>query len=231
MEQRVYAREQAAQPYTRPSSHANSLFRTRAIFTRELRYSEPGAPAHSNSVNMRNRGPTCGTGHSRTPDPPSHANSAIPNPGHFIRTWTRYSEPASSSGHVTAISGAWANPAHMQNSGLTCETGVYLVEQHGRFRIGPPVRMPVRRHEHCRHRALRVSDAGLQQSSGGYVPRRRGSPRVPRGGNARVAPEKMKGRWTPGSSDATYAASWRRTENEGNTNPKVTKIINTNPRV
>ena len=84
-------------------THANPLFRTRAISSaREpaipnpghlirtwTRYSEPGRPRpHAEQrVNMRNRGSTRGTGgtavhqtHYITREP------AIPNPGHLIRT-------------------------------------------------------------------------------------------------------------------------------------------------
>ena len=56
--------------------------------------------------------------------------------GLLIRTWTRYSEPGPPHPHVDPLFRAWAissarepaipslgNPAHMQNSGLTCGTG------------------------------------------------------------------------------------------------------------
>ena len=51
--------EQGAQPYTRPTtSHANPLFRTRAISSAR----EPAIPSLGNTAHMRNRGFTCGTG-------------------------------------------------------------------------------------------------------------------------------------------------------------------------
>ena len=120
------------------------------------RYSEPG-PSHPH-VDPLFRAwaipPTCGTGglhagqrvyarnrgHSRTPDPLHH-------------TRTRYSEPGPSHPHVNPLFQAWAsssarepaipslgNPAHMQNSGLTCGTGGLPAEQqravpHGAARL------------------------------------------------------------------------------------------------
>ena len=96
--------EQGAQPYTRPAtSHANPLFRTRAISSaREpaipslghlirtwTRYSEPGQhrPHAEQRVNMQNRGFTCGTGGTAVHQTRYFTREpAIPNPGHLIRT-------------------------------------------------------------------------------------------------------------------------------------------------
>ena len=120
-------------------THANPLFRTRAISSARgpaipslghlirtwTRYSEPGRPRpHAEQrVNMRNRGSTRGTGgtavhqtHYITREP------AIPNPGHLIRTWTRYSEPGRPRPHAE-------QRVNMQNRGSTCGTGGTAVHQ------------------------------------------------------------------------------------------------------
>ena len=72
---------------------------------------------------MRNRGSTRGTGgtavhqtHYITREP------AIPNPGHLIRTWTRYSEPGQPRPHAE-------QRVNMRDSGFTCGTGGTAVHQ------------------------------------------------------------------------------------------------------
>ena len=72
---------------------------------------------------MQNRGSTRGTGgtavhqtHYITREP------AIPNPGHLIRTWTRYSEPGRPRPHAE-------QRVNMQNRGSTCGTGSTAVHQ------------------------------------------------------------------------------------------------------
>ena len=72
---------------------------------------------------MRNRGSTRGTGgtavhqtHYITREP------AIPNPGHLIRTWTRYSEPGRSRPHAE-------QRVNMRNSGFTRGTEGTAVHQ------------------------------------------------------------------------------------------------------
>ena len=72
---------------------------------------------------MRNRGSTRGTGgtavhqtHYITREP------AIPNPGHLIRTWTRYSEPGRPRPHAE-------QRVNMRNSGFTCGTEDTAVHQ------------------------------------------------------------------------------------------------------
>ena len=105
---------QRTQPYTRPTtSHANPLFRTRAISSAR----EPAIPNLGNPAHMRNSGLTCGTAGLRA--------------GQRTQPYTR---PATS--HVDPLFRAWAissargpaipslgDPAHMRNSGLTCGTG------------------------------------------------------------------------------------------------------------
>ena len=125
--------EQGAQPYTRPTtSHANPLFRTRAISSAR----GPAIPSLGDPAHMRNSGLTCGTAGLRagqraqpyTRPATSHANPlfrtraissarepAIPNPGHLIRTWTRYSEPGRPRPHAE-------QRVNMRNSGFTCGT-------------------------------------------------------------------------------------------------------------
>ena len=122
--------EQGAQPYTRPTtSHANPLFRTRAISSAR----EPAIPSLGNTAHMRNSGLTCGTA--------------------GLRAEQR---------------------VNMRNRGFTCETAT------GGPAWGRPSCMPARRSRALW--ALRVSDAGLQQSLRGSCPwrGRRGLPRVPR---------------------------------------------------
>ena len=150
-----------------PSSldtHAGLLIRT------WTRYSEPGRPRpHAEQrVNMRNRGFTCGTGGTAvhqtryiTREP------AIPSLGLLIRTWTRYSEPGQHRPHAE-------QRVNMRNRGFTCGTAT------GGPAWGRPSCMPARRSRALW--ALRVSDAGLQQSLRGSCPwrGRRGLPRVPR---------------------------------------------------
>ena len=158
-------------------THANPLFRTRAISSAR----GPAIPSLGNTAHMRNSGLTCGTGglraeqgHSRTPDPLHH-------------TWTRYSEPRPSHPHVNPLFRAWATPptcrtgglraeqrVNMRNSGFTCGTAT------GGPAWGRPSCMPARRSRALW--ALRVSDAGLQQSLRGSCPwrGRRGLRRVPR---------------------------------------------------
>ena len=134
------------------------------------RYSEPGQhrPHAEQRVNMRNRGSMCGTGGTAvhqtryiTREP------AIPNPGLLIRTWTRYSEPGRPRPHAE-------QRVNMRNRGFTCGTAT------GGPAWGRPSCMPARRSRALW--ALRVSDAGLQQSLRGSCPwrGRRGLPRVPR---------------------------------------------------
>ena len=122
--------EQGAQPYTRPTtSHANPLFRTRAISSAR----EPAIPSLGNTAHMRNSGLTCGTA--------------------GLRAEQR---------------------VNMRNRGFTCGTAT------GGPAWGRPSCMPARRSRALW--ALRVSDAGLQQSLRGSCPwrGRRGLPRVPR---------------------------------------------------
>ena len=121
---------QGAQPYTRPTtSHANPLFRTRAISSAR----GPAIPSLGDPAHMRNSGLTCGTAGLRagqraqpyTRPATSHANPlfrtraissarepAIPNPGHLIRTWTRYSEPGRPRPHAE-------QRVNMRNRGFT----------------------------------------------------------------------------------------------------------------
>ena len=177
--------EQEAQPYTRPTtSHANPLFRTRAISSAR----GPAIPSLGNTAHMRNSGLTCGTEGLRaeqgaqpyTRPATSHANPlfrtraissarepAIPNPGHLIRTWTRYSEPGQHRPHAE-------QRVNMRNRGFTCETAT------GGPAWGRPSCMPARRSRALW--ALCVSDAGRQRSLRGSCPwrGRRGLPRVPR---------------------------------------------------
>ena len=112
--------EQGAQPYTRPTtSHANPLFRTRAISSaREPAIPSLGAPAH-----MQNSGLTCGTEGLRA------GQGAQP----YTRPTTSHANPlfrtrASSSARGPAIP-SLGDPAHMRNSGLTCGTGGLPAEQ------------------------------------------------------------------------------------------------------
>ena len=106
-------------------THANPLFRTRAISSaREpaipslghlirtwTRYSEPGQhrPHAEQRVNMRNRGSTRGTG-------------AQP----YTRPATSHVDPLFRTRAISSARGPailnLGNPAHMRNSGLTCGT-------------------------------------------------------------------------------------------------------------
>ena len=112
--------EQGAQPYTRPTtSHANPLFRTRAISSAR----EPAIPSLGNTAHMQNSGLTCGTGGLRA------EQGAQP----YTRPATSHANPlfrtrASSSAREPAIP-SLGNTAHMQNSGLTCGTEGLRAEQ------------------------------------------------------------------------------------------------------
>ena len=105
--------EQEAQPYTRPTtSHANPLFRTRAISSAR----GPAIPSLGNPAHMRNRGFTCGTAVLRA------GQGAQP----YTRPATSHANPlfrtrASSSARGPAIP-SLGDPAHVRNSGLTCGT-------------------------------------------------------------------------------------------------------------
>ena len=137
-----------------PSSldtHAGLLIRT------WTRYSEPGQPRpHAEQrVNMRNSGLTCGTGgtavhqtHYITRGP------AIPNPGHLIRTWTRYSEPGQPRPHAE-------QRVNMRNRGFTCGTAT------GGPAWGRPSCMPARRSRALWHCASATQVGG--GVSGGHV--------------------------------------------------------------
>ena len=113
-------------------THANPLFRTRAISSARgpaipslghlirtwTRYSEPGRPRpHAEQrVNMRNSGFTRGTeGTAVHQTRYITREPAIPNPGHLIRTWTRYSEPGQHRPHAE-------QRVNMRNRGFTCGT-------------------------------------------------------------------------------------------------------------
>ena len=104
---------QGAQPYTRPTtSHANPLFRTRAISSAR----EPAIPSLGNTAHMRTSGVTCGTAGLR----------AGPRTQPSTRPATSHMDPlfrtrASSSARGPAIP-SLGDPAHMRNSGLTCGT-------------------------------------------------------------------------------------------------------------
>ena len=105
---------QRAQPYTRPTtSHANPLFRTRAISSaREPAIPSLGAPAH-----MRNRGFTRGTAGLRA------GQGAQP----YTRPATSHANPLFRTRAISSARGpaipSLGNTAHMRNSGLTCGTG------------------------------------------------------------------------------------------------------------
>ena len=111
---------QGAQPYTRPAtSHANPLFRTRASSSAR----EPAIPSLGNPAHMQNSGLTCGTEGLRA------EQGAQP----YTRPATSHANPlfrtrASSSAREPAIP-SLGNPAHMQNSGLTCGTEGLRAEQ------------------------------------------------------------------------------------------------------
>ena len=101
-------------------THAGLLIRT------WTRYSEPGQPRpHAEQgVYMRNRGFTCGTGgtavhqtHYITRGP------AIPNPGHLIRTRTRYSKPGLPHPHVNPLFRTRASSPTCGTEGLPAEQG------------------------------------------------------------------------------------------------------------
>ena len=100
-------------------THANPLFRTRAISSAR----GPAIPSLGDPAHMRNSGLTCGTAGSRA--------------GQRTQPYTR---PATS--HVNPLFRAWAissargpaipslgNTAHMRNSGLTCRTEGLPAEQ------------------------------------------------------------------------------------------------------
>ena len=120
-------------------THANPLFRTRAISSAR----EPAIPNLGNPAHMQNSGLTCGTAGLRagqrtqpyTRPATSHMDPlfrtraissarepAIPNTGHLIRTWTRYSEPGRPRPHAE-------QRVNMRNSGLTCRTEGLPAEQ------------------------------------------------------------------------------------------------------
>ena len=158
-------------------THVGLLIRT------WTRYSEPGQPRpHAEQgVYVRDSGFTRGTGgtavhqtHYITRGP------AIPNPGHLIRTRTRYSKPGLPHPHVNPLFRAWATPPTCGTAGLPAEQGVYVRNSNGRSRMGPPVLhacAPL-----TSTVALRVSDAGRRRSLRGSCPwrGRRGLPQVPR---------------------------------------------------
>ena len=104
---------QGAQPYTRPTtSHANPLFRTRAISSAR----GPAIPSLGDPAHMRNSGLTCGTAGLRA------GQRAQP----YTRPATSHANPlfrtrAISSAREPAIPNL-GNPAHMRNSGFTCGT-------------------------------------------------------------------------------------------------------------
>ena len=105
--------EQGAQPHTRPAtSHANPLFRTRAISSAR----GPAIPSLGDPAHMRNSGLTCGTAGLRA------GQGAQP----YTRPATSHVNPlfrtrAISSAREPAIPNL-GDPAHMRNSGLTCGT-------------------------------------------------------------------------------------------------------------
>ena len=177
--------EQGAQPYTRPTtSHANPLFRTRAISSAR----EPAIPSLGNPAHMRNSGLTCGTGGLRAEQgaqPYTRPTTSHANPLFRTRAISSAREPA-----IPSL----GNTAHMRNSGLTCGTAGLRAEQRVNMRNrgftcgtatggpawGRPSCMPARRSRALW--ALCVSDAGRQRSLRGSCPwrGRRGLPRVPR---------------------------------------------------
>ena len=133
--------EQEAQPYTRPTtSHANPLFRTRAISSAR----GPAIPSLGNLAHMRNRGFTCGTAVLRA------GQGAQP----YTRPATSHANPLFRTRAISSARGpaipSLGNPAHMRNSGLTCGTGGLRAKQqravpHGAARLAC-LRAA---HEHC----------------------------------------------------------------------------------
>ena len=82
---------------------------------------------------MRNRGFTCGTeGTAVHQTRYITRGPAIPNPGHLIRTWTRYSEPGRPRPHAE-------QRVNMRNRGFTCGTEGTAVHQTRYITRGPAI--------------------------------------------------------------------------------------------
>ena len=141
-----------------PHPHVNPLFRAWAISSAR----GPAIPSLGDPAHMRNSGLTCGTGGLRAgqgAQPYTRPATSHANP--LFQAW------ASSSAREPAIPNL-GNPAHMQNSGLTCGTAGLRAEQqravpHGAARLAC-LRAA---HEHCGHCASATQVGG--GVSGGHV--------------------------------------------------------------